>query len=333
MPNEYKDINFENSIKAVSRKIQKDKDLIENEAQTRQNLIDPFLDAMGYDHTDISIVKVEEKADILKDGLKRVDYVIYPTKKDEEPTILIEAKYHNSREKLENHLKQLKPYFENIRSQAKRVEFGILTDGIEYRFYTDLDKDNLLDNEPFMVVNLEKLTSKDFEYLKKFSRNSFSSQFASFNKENTSYKELFLKHKLERVFPNYNFNYVIIDTPPNLDSLLDNALNITNRLIIPIQVERFSVESLSILMKYIEKVSMYLDKDIDISIIENQFMKNRNTFKSIENSIKDKYGKYIKGKVHFYNKVKVFTNNLQEPSVKEPYYQECLEALKNILGI
>lgn len=174
MPNEYKDINFENSIKAVSRKIQKDKDLIENEAQTRQNLIDPFLDAMGYDHTDISIVKVEEKADILKDGLKRVDYVIYPTKKDEEPTILIEAKYHNSREKLENHLKQLKPYFENIRSQAKRVEFGILTDGIEYRFYTDLDKDNLLDNEPFMVVNLEKLTSKDFEYLKKFSRNSLN---------------------------------------------------------------------------------------------------------------------------------------------------------------
>ncbi|WP_210362659.1 ParA family protein [Borreliella valaisiana] len=154
-----------------------------------------------------------------------------------------------------------------------------------------------------------------------------------FNKENTSYKELFLKHRLERVLPNYNFNYVIIDTPPNLDSLLDNALNITNTLIIPIQVERFSVESLSILMKYIEKVSMYLDKNIDIAIIENQFMKNRNTFKNIENSIKDKYGKYIKGKVHFYNKVKVFTNNLQEPNIKEPYYQECLEALKNILGI
>ncbi|WP_367611689.1 ParA family protein [Borreliella kurtenbachii] len=147
-------------------------------------------------------------------------------------------------------------------------------------------------------------------------------------------KSFFLKHRPEGVFPNYNFNYVIIDTPSNLDSILDNALNITNKLIIPIQVERFSVESLSILMKYIEKVSMYLDnKDIDIFIIENQFMKNRNAFKSIENSIKDKYGKYIKGKVHFYNKVKVFTNNLQEPNVKEPYYQECLEALKNILGI
>ncbi|MBB6043441.1 type I restriction endonuclease (plasmid) [Borreliella yangtzensis] len=170
-----KDINFIKSIKDVSRKIQNYKDFVENEAQTRQNLIDPFLDAMGYDHTDLSIVKVEYKADIPKfNGLKKADYIIYPTKKEEEPTILIEAKYHNSREKLESHLKQLKPYFENIRSQGKRVEFGILTDGIEYRFYTDLDKDNLLDNEPFMVINLEKLTSKDFGYLKKFSKNSLN---------------------------------------------------------------------------------------------------------------------------------------------------------------
>ncbi|WP_234799440.1 type I restriction endonuclease [Borreliella afzelii] len=179
MLDEDKDINFIKSIKAVSRKIQNNKDLIENEAQTRQNLIDPFLDAMGYDHTDLSIVKVEDKADIPKlNGLKKVDYIIYPTKKDEEPTILIEAKYHNSKEKLGNYLKQLKPYFENIRSQEKRVEFGVLTDGIEYRFYSDLDKDNLLDNEPFMVINLEKLTTKDFEYLKKFSRNSLNIEAA-----------------------------------------------------------------------------------------------------------------------------------------------------------
>ncbi len=179
MLDEDKDINFIKSIKAVSRKIQNNKDLIENEAQTRQNLIDPFLDAMGYDHTDLSIVKVEDKADIPKlNGLKKVDYIIYPTKKDEEPTILIEAKYHNSKEKLGNYLKQLKPYFENIRSQEKRVEFGVLTDGIEYRFYSDLDKDNLLDNEPFMVINLEKLTTKDFGYLKKFSRNSLNIEAA-----------------------------------------------------------------------------------------------------------------------------------------------------------
>ncbi|AHH12020.1 ATPase, para family protein, partial (plasmid) [Borrelia coriaceae ATCC 43381] len=67
---------------------------------------------------------------------------------------------------------------------------------------------------------------------------------------------------------------------------------------------------------------MYIDKNIDISIIENQFMRNRNTFKDIENSIQETYGNFIKGKVHFSNKVKVFTNNLQEPSSKEMYYKE-----------
>ncbi|ASJ27692.1 ParA family protein [Borrelia turicatae] len=154
-----------------------------------------------------------------------------------------------------------------------------------------------------------------------------------FNQQVDSYKVLSLKHRLKNFLVSYYFDYVLIDTPPNLDSLLDNALHITDKLVIPIQVERFSVESLSILMKYISKISIYIDKDIDISIVENQFMKNRNTFKDIENSIQEKYGNFIKGKVHFSNKVKVFTNNLQEPSYKEIYYQECSECLNNILKI
>ncbi|ACJ73673.1 type I restriction enzyme HsdR N-terminal domain-containing protein [Borreliella afzelii] len=230
MLDEDKDINFIKSIKAVSRKIQNNKDLIENEAQTRQNLIDPFLDAMGYDHTDLSIVKVEDKADIPKlNGLKKVDYIIYPTKKDEEPTILIEAKYHNSKEKLGNYLKQLKPYFENIRSQEKRVEFGVLTDGIEYRFYSDLDKDNLLDNEPFMVINLEKLTTKDFGYLKKFSRNSLNIEAArafALEKKYTDKLLAYLKKEIKNTSDDFlEFFKTKIDfKKTHLDELFNNII-------------------------------------------------------------------------------------------------------------
>ncbi|QFP42626.1 ParA family protein, partial (plasmid) [Borrelia miyamotoi] len=154
-----------------------------------------------------------------------------------------------------------------------------------------------------------------------------------FNQQVDSYKVLSLKHRLKRFLADHVFDYVLIDTPPNLDSLLDNALHITDKLIVPIQVERFSVESLSILMKYISKISIYIDKTIDISMIENQFMRNRNTFKDIENLIQKEYGVFIKGKVHFSNKIKVFTNNLQEPNPKEIYYQECAECLNNILKI
>lgn len=189
---ENKDVNFIKSIKGVIRKIQTYKDCIENEAQTRNNFISPFLNAMGYDHTDLSIVKVEATADFLDRKGMKVDYILYS--KDRESTILMEAKHH--KENLENHFKQLSDYFYYTRykENTKKVEFGILTNGIEYRFYTDLDKDNLLDKEPFLIINLEKLTSKDFEYLQKFSRNSLNIEEARSFALEKKYTDKFLTY-------------------------------------------------------------------------------------------------------------------------------------------
>ncbi|WNZ73063.1 hypothetical protein [Borreliella garinii] len=62
---------------------------------------------MGYDHTDLSIVKVEATADFLDRKGMKVDYILYS--KDRESTILMEAKHH--KENLENHFKQLSDYF------------------------------------------------------------------------------------------------------------------------------------------------------------------------------------------------------------------------------
>ncbi|WP_418453947.1 ParA family protein [Borreliella lusitaniae] len=63
----------------------------------------------------------------------------------------------------------------------------------------------------------------------------------------------------------------------------------TDYIIIPVQVERFSVESLSILMDAINNVKDFRNKSFSISIIENQFLKNRNTFKDVENLLYRKY--------------------------------------------
>ncbi|WP_210380099.1 ParA family protein, partial [Borreliella garinii] len=75
-----------------------------------------------------------------------------------------------------------------------------------------------------------------------------------FEKEDITYKELILEFIFDNNLHCYNFDYVIIDTPPSLSSLLFNALNITNKVIIPIQTERWSVESLPILMNEIKEV-------------------------------------------------------------------------------
>ncbi|WP_151060790.1 type I restriction endonuclease [Borreliella turdi] len=162
-------MSFKEKIEEISVKIETHKDIIKNEAETKQFFINPFLDALEYCHTDPSCVKVEVAISNVKNE-KKADYILYS--KDKKPTILLEAK--NCKENLENYLSQLSDYFYNLRFNKYEIEFGILTNGIEYRFYTDLDKDNILDKEPFLIINLEKLTIEDFECLKRFSRNSLN---------------------------------------------------------------------------------------------------------------------------------------------------------------
>lgn len=96
-------------------------------------------------------------------------------------------------------------------------------------------------------------------------------------------------------------------------------------------MERWSIESFFILMETINNIQNIKNKKYNISIIENQFIKNRNTLKEVEDVLYKEYGKYIKGKIHFSNSIKVFINNLLEPSLKENYYREAENALKDIL--
>ncbi|ABH02299.1 PF32 plasmid partition protein (plasmid) [Borreliella afzelii PKo] len=124
----------------------------------------------------------------------------------------------------------------------------------------------------------------------------------------------------------------MIDTPLSLDFLLKNVLNVSDHIVIPVQVERWSpVESLVILMETIGDIQSLRNKIFNISIVENQFIKNRNTLKDLENALFKEYGKYIKGKVHFYNSIKIIINKLLEPSLKAKYYKEIGSTLRNIL--
>ncbi|WP_024653151.1 ParA family protein [Borrelia persica] len=152
-----------------------------------------------------------------------------------------------------------------------------------------------------------------------------------FDKEDILYKELILEFYFDKNLCEYDFDYVIIDTPPSLSSLTYNALNVTDKVIIPIQAERWAVESFPILMDEIREVEMIRKKKISISIIENQFMKNRNTFKDIEEILRSEYSNFIKGRIHFSNSIKVLINELKEPNNNEIYYKEIKNALNSIL--
>lgn len=94
---------------------------------------------------------------------KKVDYTIF---KDGKPIIIVECKDHNVN--ILKHEDQIKFYFRN--TQAK---MAILTNGVKYRFYSDLKQPNILDDKPFFTFDITNVTDKDIAQLELFSKDNF----------------------------------------------------------------------------------------------------------------------------------------------------------------
>jgi len=123
-----------------------------NESRTRSYLVDPFIRAFGYDVSDPKDVVHEYTADIGGKQREKVDYAI---QRDEKPILFIEVKPATTGLS-DNHAIQLRRYF----GTKSQVRFGILTNGFEYRFYADLDNPNIMDDDPFVTIDL-RLLRKD----------------------------------------------------------------------------------------------------------------------------------------------------------------------------
>lgn len=140
------------------------KENIQTEEATKMAFIAPFLNLLGYDVFNPSIVVPEFVADVGSKKGEKVDYAIMDNGK---PLILIEAK--SVHENLDNHNNQLVRYF-----TVTDAKFGILTNGIEYRFFSDLDEKNKMDLTPFMVINLASFKERDRACLERFARDKLN---------------------------------------------------------------------------------------------------------------------------------------------------------------
>lgn len=155
-------MDFKDLIKQISERIPTLKDSIQTEEATKNAFIMPFIQALGYDVFNPLEVVPEMTCDFAKKG-ERIDYAIL---KDGEPVILIECKVWN--DDLAQYDKQLARYF-----GASKAKFGVLTNGIIYKFYTDLDDKNVMDKTPFLTIDMENLKDSQIEELKKFHKSYF----------------------------------------------------------------------------------------------------------------------------------------------------------------
>lgn len=135
------------------------------EEATKTSLILPFIQMLGYDIFDPAEVVPEFTADI---GIKRGEKVDYAIMQRGKPAILIECKKYGSN-LAEDAVSQLVRYF-----GVTNAHFGILTDGISYRFFSDLDQPNVMDPKPFFEFNMLSCSDKAVEELKRFTKEEFN---------------------------------------------------------------------------------------------------------------------------------------------------------------
>ena len=156
-------MDFKDEIKQFGDRVEKLKNQITTEEATKNAFIMPFINALGYDVFNPIEVVPEFIADI---GIKKGEKVDYAIVKNGEPMILVECKHWG--ESLDPHNSQLFRYF-----HTTKAKFGLLSNGIIYRFYTDLVEKNKMDEKPFLEFNVTDIKDNQIEELKKFHKSYF----------------------------------------------------------------------------------------------------------------------------------------------------------------
>lgn len=225
-------MDFTDHIQRFADRVESMVGHINTEEAAKSALVMPFLQTLGYDAFDPRVVVPEFTADI---GTKKGEKVDYAIVKDDEPIMLIECK--NIGDPLdESKAAQLHRYFHNIPS----ARVGILTDGVRYKFFSDLDKPNIMDSRPFMDIDFNHFDESLLEDLRKLTNDKFDVDTALsaaqslkytreikkiFKQELEEPTDAFIKHFASQVYSGSMRANVVEDFKERVISALEGHIN------------------------------------------------------------------------------------------------------------
>ncbi len=154
-------------LKSLSSRLPGLSNHVQTEEATKHAIILPFISALGYNVFDPSEVVPEMNADV---GTKKGEKVDYAIMRDGKPIILVEAKA-CSVNLDDEHASQLYRYF-----NVTDARFAILTNGIRYQFFSDIDEKNRMDAKPFYEFNLLDFRDHQVDALKRFTKAAFDTE-------------------------------------------------------------------------------------------------------------------------------------------------------------
>ena len=158
-------MDFTDRIRKLADRLHERRPHIHTEEATKQSLVIPFIRDLGYDIYNPAEVVPEYTADLDTRKGEKVDYAIL---KDGSPIILIECKDVDVTLGREQRA-QLTRYF----MVTKEVRYAILTNGIIYQFFTELDEKNRMDIKPFLTIDMESLDDRHVRELERFTKDVF----------------------------------------------------------------------------------------------------------------------------------------------------------------
>lgn len=159
---------FTERLRAHAKHVQNVAGHCDTEETTKQAMILPLLDILGYSPYDPTKVRAEYKADL--PGVKKDERVDYALFSEGHPVMYIEAKA--STVNLGRHASQLMRYF----NATAGVCVAALTNGKEWKFFTDLQRENLMDDEPFFSLDFTNLQDSEIRELARFRHGSIQAE-------------------------------------------------------------------------------------------------------------------------------------------------------------
>lgn len=191
-------MDFSDQLKEFSIRILKLKDSISTEEATKTSIVLPFFSLLGYDIFNPLEFIPEYTADT---GTKKGEKVDYAVMQNGDPIMIIEAKSINT-DLNSKHINQLFRYF-----TVTKARFGILTNGIVYRFFSDLEETNKMDLTPFLEINLLDMKPDTITELKKFCKESFDMKGILDSASELKYTSL-LKNAIAEQFTNPSEQFI-----------------------------------------------------------------------------------------------------------------------------
>lgn len=157
-------MDLEARVAELSKVVREHREVLLTEEAAKTALVMPFLQALGYNVFNPGEVVPEFTCDV---GTKKGEKVDYAVCQDGKIRMLVECKPANSELNI-NHASQLFRYFSTTDARV-----AVLTNGVVYKFFSDIDSPNRMDDKPFFTLQLDAVRKHDIRTLESFTKQSF----------------------------------------------------------------------------------------------------------------------------------------------------------------